>query len=91
MILKLAKKQSFMLFSGSNIFKYIRRVIALIYLNETSISFFAKLAIFYCLNKDELRTNCWENHWAKGMTADICFLVFAHIRHICQNFGTHMW
>ena len=40
----------------------------------------------YYLNKNELRKNCYENHYVKGMTPDLCFLVFAQVRDHTRRF-----
>ena len=59
------------------------------FLIETSVISFCRISnLSFYLNKKELRKNCQENWEVKGMTPDICFFVFAHICHICQNFGT---
>ena len=46
----------------------------------------AELEIFY-LNKNEL-WKIGKFFGKEGMTPDICLLVFVHIRHVRQNFGT---
>ena len=49
MIIKVTKKQSFPLSSGSIFLKYILRVKALEFLNETFILVFAELAFFHSI------------------------------------------
>ena len=49
MLLRVTKKQSFTLSSGSTYFQYILKVKTRIFLNETSVLVFAELAIFHSL------------------------------------------
>ena len=76
---EVAKKQSFILSSDSIFFKI--QVKAWIFKENFNISFCQISNFLFYLNKNELRTNCQENHQVKGMT-HICCFVFARIRHV---------
>ena len=54
-----------------------------------NISFFQISNLSFYFNKNELKKNCKENHYVKGVMPDT--YLFAQVHHICQNFGTHMW
>ena len=87
--IKSDEKQSF---NHWNIFFRLRRGFSL---NETSILLFCQISnISFYLNKNDIRKNCQENHLVKvvkGIAPDVCFLVFAHVRYLRQNFGTCTW
>ena len=71
MILKVTKKQSFTL-SSDSFLKYIYRVKEWIFFKYNfNISFCRISNLSFHLNKNELRKNCWENHYVKGVTPDI--------------------
>ena len=86
MILKVVKNkalhslQAVYLYSSGKM--YLLKVTALIFLNKTSILDFAESVIYYSI--------CLENTKIKNMTPEICFLVFAHVHHVSQYFGTRM-
>ena len=56
-----------------------------------NISFRRISNLSFYLNKSELKKDCQENHWVKGMTPGICFLEFAKVSHVRQNFLTRTW